>query len=167
MEWGLKEQTSQGRYIFRGRWGHLVTRVKQYELAVPGGALVQTHENGEEQKRQELERNRYKLLHRFLRSSLELSLLRADGSLVRDLEIRRGQTMEMDRNRCAYLYEGSSMWPLLKNSSDSWPRTSGLNPSLSCSIARFPGRFLDFRILLYLNPGKFLGNKQMVDRGSW
>ena len=79
--------------------------MKQYELAVPGGALVQTHENGEEQKRQELERNRYKLLHRFLRSSLELSLLRADGSLVRDLEIRRGQTMEMDRNRHAYLYD--------------------------------------------------------------
>ena len=49
-------------------------------------------------------------------SMANYSLLRVDGSLVRDLEIRRGQTMEMDRNRHAYLYEGSNMWPFLKNS---------------------------------------------------
>ena len=34
--------------------------------------------------------------------------------------------------------------------------TRGLNQNLNCSIAQFPGRFLDFRILLYFNPVKFL-----------
>ena len=111
-------------------------------------------------------KKKYKLLHRFLRSSLEPLTSQSgrfpcEGSWIKErLDYGDGS------NKHTYLYEVSSMWPFIKNSSDSWPLTR-INQNLNCSIAQFPGRFLDFKILLYFNPVKFLGNKQMIDRWSW
>lgn len=48
--------------------------------------------------------NKYMLFHKLLRSSLEPSVLRDDGSLPGDLKINRVQMEEMGQNKQAYLY---------------------------------------------------------------